>query len=68
MILSGITKMLGALYRWAAVIFAYRLGIRRERQKNAENANEVKDKQLEDAARPSRHRDELITRMRDGKL
>jgi hypothetical protein len=53
-----------AIWKWAAAIFAYRLGKRAAQQDAAEDAVEVKDKQLEIMSKPDAHRDALLRRMR----
>jgi hypothetical protein len=53
-----------AVFKWATAIFAYRLGQRRERQKRAEELNEVKDEQLEIISKPDADRRTLLDRMR----
>ena len=60
---SFLVGLADAAFKWLGVIFAYRLGIRRERQKTSENANEIKDKQLDLAAKPALHRSDIIARM-----
>ena len=69
--LSGAISFVGGLFgsvadavlKWAGIILAYRLGIRRERQKTAEKANETKDEQLKLAAKPALHRRGLLDLM-----
>lgn len=62
--LSAISSLLGAVLKYMAIVFAYRLGIRRQQQKDVEHAAKVKDEQLEIAARPVEHRSDIIERMR----
>jgi hypothetical protein len=57
-----------AVFKWAAAIFAYRLGKRAAQQDAAEDALEVKDEQLKHAARRPRDRSDVIDRMRDDDL
>lgn len=63
-LLAGLMGLVGDLFRYIAVFFAFRLGVRKERQDQAERTAEVKEKQLEIAARGPEHRADLLERMR----
>jgi hypothetical protein len=58
-------KLADAAFKWAGVIFAYRLGASRERQKQNDISNRIKDEQLRIAARSPLDRALLLKRMRE---
>jgi hypothetical protein len=60
-----IVSLLSGLVQYVGFFFAYRTGVRRERQRQAEHTAEVKDAQLEIAARPVAHRDDVLERLRN---
>jgi hypothetical protein len=64
-VLGLIGSVLSGLVQYVGLYFAFRTGVRRERQRNAENIGKVEHAQLEIAARPVEHRSELLDRMRN---
>jgi hypothetical protein len=63
--LGFISSLISSLVQWAGIFFAYRTGVRAERQKQAERTAEAKDEQLKIAARPVAHRSDVLERMRN---
>ena len=61
------TSALSALAKYLGYIFAYRLGKRAAQQDQLEHDAEVKDEQLDIAARSPKHRRGLLDRMRSAK-
>jgi hypothetical protein len=58
-------SLLNGLVQYVGLFLAYRTGVRKERQRQAEHTAEVKDAQLEIAARPVAHRDDVLERLRN---
>jgi cbb3-type cytochrome oxidase subunit 3 len=67
-VVGWIGSLLSGLVQYVGFFFAYRTGVRRERQRQAEHIVEVKDEQLEIAARPVAHRSDVLERMRNAGL
>lgn len=59
-----ISGLIGDLYRWAAVYFAYKYGKYKERMKGALAVSKVRKMYLEIFSRPKLRRDALLERMR----
>ncbi|MCI0558749.1 MAG: hypothetical protein MN733_09655 [Nitrososphaera sp.] len=67
-LVSAVLGFLGSALQYVAIFFAFRLGKRSEQQKQVVEASKVKDEQLEIAARPVEHRDDILDRLRRGGL
>jgi cbb3-type cytochrome oxidase subunit 3 len=67
-VISFVVSLLSSLVQYVGFFFAYRTGVRRERQRQAEQTVAVKDDQLQIAARPVEHRSDLLERLRNGGL
>jgi uncharacterized membrane protein YdjX (TVP38/TMEM64 family) len=67
-VIGFVASLLSSLVQYVGFFFAFRTGVRRERQRQAEQTVAVKDAQLEISGRPTEHRSELLKRLRDGGL
>jgi hypothetical protein len=66
--LGAVMGWLGSAVQWFGLFMAYRLGKRKAQQEQALDAVEIKDEQLEIAARPVEHRNDVLDRLRRGGL
>jgi hypothetical protein len=64
--LGAVMGWVGSALQYIAIFFAYRLGKRKAQQEMANDAAEIKDEQLEIAARPVQHRNDVLDRLRRG--
>ena len=57
-------SLISAVAKYTAIFFAYRLGKRKAQQEQLKRNVEIKDEQLDIAARAPKHRRTLLERMR----
>ena len=67
-LLGALGGFFSALVKWAGVAFAWLAGYRKAKNQQIREAAETKDKQLDIASRPPKHRRSILDRMKKGDL
>ena len=63
-LVRAVGSVLDVLFRYAGIIFSFFLGLRKAQQAEIQKDSEIKDRQLQDAARAPKSRKEIIERMK----